>query len=126
VFTRAAASSAGSPSSRHHLVKRHPVFGAEIETEAFIEFGDNPRQRLHLFRREDISALRTLGIERALGTLQPNATSARLLDAVRFHVDVLLHLARQLDAVGRQQSTQVSREHARSTSANVRTCARKA
>ena len=42
--------------------------------------------------------------------LQRDLAAARLLDAVRLHVDVLLHLARQLRAVGGKQPPQVPRE----------------
>ena len=50
------------------------------------------------------------GVEHARPALEGDLAAAGLLDAVRLHVDVLLHLARQLGAVGGQQPPQVPRE----------------
>src|SRR5712692_8681860 len=30
----------------HHLSERHAMFGAEVETEAFVQLGDDARERL--------------------------------------------------------------------------------
>src|SRR5262249_284856 len=61
-----------------------------------------------LFRRQPITALGALGIENAGFAVEHNPTASRLLETIRLHVDVLLHLAWQLDLIGRQKSTQMA------------------
>ena len=85
---------------------------AEVEPEALVQLGDDAGERLQLLRRaargrswcSTGSSTPGLALERDLA-------AAGLLDPVRLHVDVLLHLARQLVAVRREQPAQVPREH---------------
>ena len=94
----------------HHLAERHAMLGAEVQPEALVQLGDDPRERLQLLGRRSRGPLGADGIEHARPALQSDLAAAGLLDPVRLHVDVLLHLARQLGAIGRQQAPQVPRE----------------
>ena len=85
----------------HHLFDRDPVFGAKLDTEPLVQLGDDPGQRLHLFRQRSVRILGPRGIEHALLARQSDAAGAGLLDAVRLHVDVLLHFAGQFVVVHR-------------------------
>ena len=86
------------------------MLGPEVQPEALVQLGDDPRQRLHLLRRHPVAALRAHRIEHARLALERDLAAAGLLDAVRLHVDVLLHLARQLGPGHREQPPQVARE----------------
>src|SRR5712691_7369077 len=94
----------------HHLAQGHPVLGPEIEPEALVQLGDDSRERLHLFRARPRATLRAHGVEHTRSALERNLPAARLLDPVGLHVDVLLHLARQLGPVRGKQPAKVAGE----------------
>ena len=78
--------------SVHHLAQRYAVFRPQFDPETLVQFGDDLRQRLHFLRSLRARILRGDRIERGRGALQIDLAPARLLNAIRLHVDVLLHL----------------------------------
>src|SRR6266852_1140829 len=94
----------------HHLSERHAMFGAEVETEAFVQLGDDARERLQLPGSGLVAGARAHRIADPRPAFERDPAARCLLDPVRLHVDVLLHLARQLGPVGGQQPAQVARE----------------
>ena len=92
------------------LLQRHPVLGAEVEPEALVQLGDDPRERLDLLLAPAQVRLGLHRVQPAGPRVQRDGAAAGLLDPVRLHVDVLLHLARQFLAVGRQEPPQVAGE----------------
>ena len=79
----------------HHLAKGDAMFGTEFNAKALVQFGDDPRQRLHFFRYLAVCIFRSDGVERPGLALEINLAASRLLNPIRFHIDVLLHLVRQ-------------------------------
>ena len=80
----------------HHLAEGEAVLGPEVEPEALIELGHDARERRQLFRCGGVSAFRTYWLQRAIAPLQGDGTATGFLNPVRLHVDVLLHLTRQM------------------------------
>ena len=78
----------------HHLAKGDAMFGAEFDAKALVQFGDDPRQRLHFLWHMSVCVLRTDGVERSCLALKIDLAASRLLNPIRFHVDVLLHFVR--------------------------------
>ena len=111
VFTRAAASRAASPASLSIIWPRVTrCLGPRFRPKRSFQRGDDPRQRLQLFRRRPGGVLGADGIEHARAAVEADPAAPGLLDPVRLHVYVPLHLARQFVPVGRQQAAQVPRE----------------
>ena len=86
------------------------MLGAEVEPEALVQLGDDARKGFELLQRGPVSPFGAGRVEYAGLALEGDLAASRLLDPVRLHVDVLLHLARQLGAVGGEQPPQVARE----------------
>ena len=78
----------------HHLAEGQAMLRAEVEPEALVQLGDDPGERFQLLRLGPGVALGAHRVEQPGLPLQRDAATARLLDPVGLHVDVLLHLSR--------------------------------
>ncbi len=94
----------------HHLAEGDLVLGSQAEAEALVQLRDDAGERLRLFGAAPTLGSRAYRVEHPAPALELDLAGRRLLEAIRLHVDVLLHLARQLLGLAVDEPAQAPRE----------------